>query len=108
MQWRTKLLLAATTPFLVVSLAAQATSASPGQQAKIPPPPCMTNADARRFDFWIGDWDVTPASAPTTVVGHSLVQRVSGGCAVLENWTAANGSDGKSLNSYNSTLGHWE
>jgi tetratricopeptide (TPR) repeat protein len=78
------------------------------KRAKIPPAPCMTNADARRFDFWIGEWDVTPASAPTTVVGHNSVQRIAGGCALLENWTAANGTDGKSLNTYNSALGHWE
>ena len=92
----------------LVSLRGNARFEAIAKRAQIPPTPCMTDANARRFDFWIGEWDVTPAASPATVVGHSVVQRVSGGCALLENWTAANGTDGKSLNSYNSALGHWE
>lgn len=78
------------------------------KQAQTPPTPCMSDPNARKFDFWVGDWDVSPASAPSAVVGHSVVQRVSGGCALLENWTAGNGTDGKSLNTYNAPLGHWQ
>lgn len=78
------------------------------RQAQLPPAPCMSDPNARRFDFWVGDWDVTPAGTPGAVVGHSVIQRVIGGCAILENWTASNGTDGKSLNTYNSSLGHWE
>ena len=77
------------------------------QRAKDVAAPCLANPDARRFDFWVGEWEVTPANA-TVVVGHSVVQVVSGGCALLENWTASNGSEGKSLNSYNAGLAHWE
>lgn len=72
-----------------------------------PPAPCMSDSNARRFDFWVGEWNVTPAG-DTTVVGHSVIQLVSGGCALLENWTASNGTEGKSLNGYNSGLGHWQ
>ncbi|MES2124118.1 MAG: hypothetical protein V4503_05460 [Gemmatimonadota bacterium] len=70
--------------------------------------PCLSNADARRFDFWVGEWDVTPATAPGFNVGSSVVQRVSGGCALLENWTANNGAEGKSLNAFNSALKQWQ
>lgn len=70
-----------------------------------PPTPCLSNPDFRRFDFWVGEWDVTTkGGAP---VGKSSVQSVSGGCALLENWTAANGATGKSLNTYNGRTKQW-
>ncbi|HEY4101980.1 MAG TPA: hypothetical protein VGM20_13995 [Gemmatimonadales bacterium] len=72
-----------------------------------PPAPCKADSNARRFDFWVGEWNVTPANA-SVVVGHSQIQVISGGCALLENWTATNGSDGKSINTYNPQLHHWE
>lgn len=70
--------------------------------------PCMSDPDARRFDFWIGEWNVSPANAPTAAAGKSVIQRVSGGCALLENWTASNGSEGKSLNAFNSAIKQWQ
>ena len=72
-----------------------------------PSAPCQSDPDSHRFDFWIGEWDVTPANT-TTVVGHSIVQSVSSGCALLENWTAGNGGDGKSLNAYNRGTRQWQ
>lgn len=70
--------------------------------------PCESDPDARRFDFWVGEWDVSPSSAPGVAAGRSSVQRVSGGCALLENWTASNGSVGKSLNAFNKATGQWQ
>jgi len=70
--------------------------------------PCRHDPDARRFDFWLGEWNVTPVSAPTFKVGSSVVQRVSGGCALLENWTASNGGEGKSLNAFNTQTSQWQ
>jgi tetratricopeptide (TPR) repeat protein len=68
--------------------------------------PCEAPADRHRLDFWIGDWNVTtPGGAP---VGTSSVQVISGGCALLENWTAAGGGMGKSLNTYNPAIGQWQ
>ena len=52
--------------------------------------------DSCQFDFWIGEWDVYPTGAKN-IVGHSLIQMVSSGCALLENWTSP-ASNGKSLN----------
>jgi hypothetical protein len=70
-----------------------------------PPAPCANDADHRRFDFWVGEWDVTTkGGAP---VGMSSVQVVSGGCALLENWLALNGSTGKSLNTFVPATGQW-
>jgi hypothetical protein len=94
-------------PAAVAAPQSSAGSAAVGAGTQSAPAPCMSDSNARRFDFWVGEWDVTPAG-DTTVVGHSVVQIVSGGCALLENWTASNGSQGKSLNSYNTGLGHWQ
>lgn len=90
-------------------LAAAPLTAQAAPQA--PPPPgtaCDAIAEAHRFDFWVGRWRVTPAVTDTLVVGQSEVQRVSGGCALLENWHAARGYEGKSLNAYNRDLGEWQ
>ena len=70
--------------------------------------PCMSNPEARTFDFWIGEWTVHPVTTPAFQAGTSSVQRVSGGCALLENWTAAGGSEGKSLNAWNPATKQWQ
>ena len=71
-----------------------------------PATPCQTDANRRRFDFWIGEWNVETRTGQPA--GQSSVQSVSAGCALLENWTARNGSTGKSLNAYNPELGRWQ
>src|SRR3954469_1217557 len=58
--------------------------------------PCVNNPRAREFDFWIGEWDVY-VTGTKNYAGHSLIQMISGGCAVLENWDSPN-SSGKSIN----------
>jgi len=69
--------------------------------------PCASEPHTHDFDFWIGEWDVYPTGAQK-LVGHSLVQSISGGCGLLENWTASQGGDGKSVNYYNLATGKWE
>ena len=60
--------------------------------------PCMADPKARVFDFWVGKWNVY-ITGTNTLAGHSMVQVVSGGCALLENWESlGNASSGKSLN----------
>lgn len=68
--------------------------------------PCATNADSRRFDFWIGEWEVRTVQGG--VAGRNVIERASGGCALLENWTDAGGRTGKSLNAFNRALGQWQ
>jgi hypothetical protein len=68
--------------------------------------PCARDENARKFDFWVGEWDVrTVAGGPA---GHSVIERVSGQCALLENWSSARGTTGKSLNAYNAATGQWQ
>jgi len=68
--------------------------------------PCVNDPERHRFDFWIGEWNVTTrAGSPA---GSSVIQSVSGGCAVFENWTSMRGGNGKSLNAYNPLVHQWQ
>jgi hypothetical protein len=69
--------------------------------------PCSTEPHTHDFDFWIGEWDVYPTGAHN-IVGYSSVQSISGGCALLENWTSTKDSPGKSINYYNLSTQKWE
>ena len=70
------------------------------------PTPCATDPERHRFDFWIGEWDVTAKNGAPQ--GKSVIQSVSGGCALLENWTSVRGGNGKSLNAYNPQVRQWQ
>ena len=92
-----------------------ATAAAPqsaGQQATASaraPIPCANAPERHRFDFWIGEWDVTTsAKKDGSKGGNSVIQSVSGGCALLENWTSTKGGQGKSLNAYNPLVHEWQ
>lgn len=67
--------------------------------------PCMYSPEARQFDFWIGEWDVFNLQGQK--VGTNVIQRISEGCGVLENWTDGFGGEGKSLNFYDPRTGKW-
>jgi hypothetical protein len=71
--------------------------------------PCLTQQNLRQFDFWVGEWDVYPNGA-NVLVGKSKIEVASGGCMVLENWTAVGGPPnvGKSMNYVNPATGKWE
>jgi hypothetical protein len=71
--------------------------------------PCMANKQAREFDFWIGEWDVYP-NGSSQLVGDSKIELASGGCMILENWTALGPfpNTGKSMNYVNTATGKWE
>jgi hypothetical protein len=70
--------------------------------------PCLGNAQAREFDFWIGEWDAY-VRGTTTLAGHSKIERASGGCMILENWTSVGGPfEGKSMNFVDPVSGKWK
>ena len=76
------------------------------EEMKVAAAPCMARAESRRFDFWVGEWDVTtPQGQPA---GSSSIQLLLGGCTLFENWHSLAGLDGKSLSSYNAGLGVWQ
>ena len=68
--------------------------------------PCFNNRRAREFDFWLGEWNVF-VTGTDVYAGHSLIQKISGGCAILENWNSAI-SEGKSLNFIDDSSSKWK
>lgn len=70
--------------------------------------PCMSQAEARWFDFWVGEWDAF-VTGTTNKAGESKIEKISGECAILENWSNANNPfSGKSINFFNSNTKKWE
>lgn len=69
--------------------------------------PCMQNKHAREFDFWIGEWDVYIRGTKNKV-GHSIIQRISNGCAILENWDTPSSGNGKSINFIDPNTNKWK
>ncbi|MDX1674779.1 MAG: hypothetical protein R3314_08305 [Longimicrobiales bacterium] len=69
------------------------------------PEPCMDSQPARQLDFWIGTWDVYDPEGE--VVGVNVIERQLGGCMLLESWTGAGGSSGKSMNFWDPQRRTW-
>jgi tetratricopeptide (TPR) repeat protein len=70
--------------------------------------PCVTQAEARWFDFWTGEWKAYQTGTQTQA-GISKIEKIAGECAILENWTDdAHSFNGKSINFYNKKTGKWE
>jgi tetratricopeptide (TPR) repeat protein len=72
--------------------------------------PCESDANFRRFDFWVGEWDVQQTGVPRAPAGaQSRVERILDGCVILENWfPGAGGPSGRSFNTYNRVTRKWE
>ncbi|HVT39766.1 MAG TPA: hypothetical protein VHE78_12015, partial [Gemmatimonadaceae bacterium] len=70
--------------------------------------PCMYDARAREFDFWVGDWDVRPTgTAPVGPAARNTVTIDDNGCVVTEHWVAPSGSEGQSFNLFDRSIGKW-
>lgn len=90
----------------MASLLSDARMAKFKQHLALAGSPCDTMPKAREFDFWIGEWDVHAPGGG--LAGSSVIQKVSNGCALLENWTSLGPGTGKSLNFYNARAGFWQ
>lgn len=67
--------------------------------------PCKYSAEAKQFDFFIGEWDAFNPQGRKD--GTSVIQSIADGCGVLENWTNGFGGSGKSINFYDKNAGKW-
>jgi len=83
-------------------------------EAQNPAPPgfpCRTMPEAHQFDFWIGNWDVTPFQSPpgpsARLLGTNRIEAILEHCLLLENWTGAGGRAGKSINFYDTNRKLW-
>ncbi|MBV8858046.1 MAG: hypothetical protein JOZ02_14020 [Acidobacteria bacterium] len=88
--------------FVLSWLPAAAQTPAPSDRQKRP---CPSSAEARQFDFWVGEWDVYDPRG--NKVGTSVIERIANGCGILENWTGAMGGEGKSVNFYDPHAGKW-
>ena len=61
----------------------------------------------RKFDFWIGEWEVHPPGTAAPNPARSSIQKVVDGCVIYENWMPPAGGDGKSFNFYNPSDRKW-
>lgn len=83
------------------SLALSSSSAPAQQQAA----PCDALEEFHRLDFWIGEWDVRSGEQ---LVGTNTIEKILGGCAVMEHWRDATGSEGKSLFYHDPVAAIWK
>jgi len=61
--------------------------------------------EARQFDFWLGEWDVTGPDG--TVYGTNSITRDMNGCMLVERWQSASGGTGTSINFFDPTIDGW-
>ena len=61
-------------------------------------PPCESE-DHKAFDFWVGEWEVSPNQEGAAKVADSRIEKLYAGCGVRENWMPLSGGNGGSLNS---------
>ena len=59
----------------------------------------------RTFDFWVGDWEAR--SEDGMLQGHSTIEIVLDGAAIIERWSGASGVRGTSLNRYDRRIDRW-
>ena len=66
--------------------------------------PCRVTEVSRSLDFWVGDWDVYVGK---DLSGRDTVERILGGCGVLERWDGGAGDQGMSLFAYDARKDLW-
>jgi hypothetical protein len=71
--------------------------------------PCLGLSQARQFDFWIGEWDAY-VTGTSNLAGYSRIEKASGGCMILENWTSLGNIpfEGKSMNFVDPSTNKWK
>ena len=86
---------------LMIGLLLTGTSTAPA--AEPDKQPCTTE-EHRRFDFWIGEWNVTEKGKPA---GFNRIELILGDCVLFENWRGASGYEGKSFTFFDAARGVW-
>lgn len=69
------------------------------------PTGCQGDSTYAMLDFWLGRWNVYVGD---TQVGTNRIEKVLGGCAIVEDWQDARGSRGQSLFYVEPTLRRWK
>lgn len=69
-------------------------------------PAGCTSAESRQFDFWLGEWDVSPGQS-SVIVAESVITLHDQGCVILENWRPFRDAHGHSINAYDAANQSW-
>ncbi len=71
--------------------------------------PCRRGTEAHQFDFWLGEWTVTPwaSDASAAPIGHNSVTTDLEQCVVNESWTPRSGHKGRSVNFWDTNRQAW-
>lgn len=69
-------------------------------------PAGCTSAETRQFDFWLGEWDVSPGDS-TVLIAESTITLHDQGCVIIEHWRPFRAAHGHSINVYDSEEGRW-
>src|SRR4051812_29704320 len=91
---------------------------APAPAASGAPPPACTAPEYHQLDFWLGDWDVVvharkspDSDAWADAPGTQHVEKLLGGCAISESFTASGPGPAWAGRSYSSwqpaPLGKW-
>jgi hypothetical protein len=65
---------------------------------------CTADSVYAALDFWVGDWTVTEKGR---AAGTNRITKALDGCALVEDWTAADGGKGMSLFFYQPAAAQW-
>ena len=83
-----------------------AQSSAGGRGASLPATACASDTTYHPFDFWIGRWAVQDSAGKA--LGTDEVSPIMGGCAFVELWHDADGSEGQSLFYYATDQRRWK
>lgn len=71
-------------------------------------PPGCTSAESRQFDFWLGEWEVSPTVATSgATIAESSITLHDQGCVIIEHWRPFGGGHGHSINVFDATDNKW-
>lgn len=73
---------------------------------KTPPTPCVDRKEFSHFDFWLGSWKVHDVTGKK-FFGSNNIEKMPGGCVLVERWSGRGGSSGVSMNYYDSAERQW-
>ena len=74
-------------------------------QSQAPQFPCEQDKRFAQFDFWVGDWDVHLANGD--YAGSNLITSDYRSCVLVEDYEAASGFIGMSINYLDHPTGEW-
>ncbi len=92
----------------LITLTALNAALNAQSSSRRPSHPCQSDPEYQKLDFWVGSWDVYD-NHDGTLNGTDVVEKIVGGCALVENWKESDGSgEGKSLFYYQPATKLWK